>query len=75
MRHPVVNTQLLRQARAALDEEAAQRPERHAKPKPQPQPQQEAAAGRLVSLASRARAVAVRVLAVRRLLRPRTEPR
>ena len=73
MRHSVVNTQLLRQARAALDEEAAQRPERQAKP--QPQPQQEAARGRLVSLARRARALAVRALAVRRLLSPRTEPR
>jgi hypothetical protein len=71
MRHSVVNTQLLRQARAALDEEAAQRPVRQAKP----QPRQEAARGRLVSLARRARALAVRALAVRRLLSPRTEPR
>jgi hypothetical protein len=75
MRHPVVNAQLLRQARAALDEEAARQPERRAKPKPQPQPQQEAAARRLVSLARRARALAVRVVAVRHLLRPRTDPR
>jgi hypothetical protein len=72
MRHSVVNTQLLRQARAALDEEAAQRPERRAKPQPQPQ---QAASGRLVSLARRAGALAVRAFAVRRLLSPRTEPR
>jgi hypothetical protein len=71
MRHSVVNTQLLRQARAALDEEAAQRPEPQAKP----QPQQEAARGRLVTLERRPRALAARALAVRRLLRPRTEPR
>jgi hypothetical protein len=73
MRHSVVNTRLLRQARATLDEEAARRPGRQAEP--QPQPPQEAARGRLVALARRARALAVRAFAVRRLLRPRTEPR
>ena len=37
MRHSVVTTKLVRQARAALDEEAAQRPVRN----PEPQPPQE----------------------------------
>ena len=71
MRHSVVTTKLVRQARAALDDEAAQRPARKAKP----QPPQEPRRSQLVSVARRARALAVRVLAARRHLRPRTEPR
>jgi hypothetical protein len=69
MRHSVVTTKLVRQARAALDDEAAQRPARKAKP----QPPQERPRSRLVSVARRA--LAVRVLAARRHLSPRTEPR
>jgi hypothetical protein len=63
MRHYVVTTQLLRQARNALDDEAAQVSEGQARPKPASRP--EAAGGRLVAVARRARAVAVRVLAAR----------
>lgn len=61
MRHSVVTTQLLRQARNALDDEVAQAPERHAEPKPEPRPE----VARLASVARRARALAVRVLAAR----------
>jgi hypothetical protein len=63
MRHYVVTTQLLRQASNALDDEVAQAPERHAEPRPEPRPQ--VAGGRLVAVARRARALAVRVLAAR----------
>jgi hypothetical protein len=63
MRHSVVTTQLLRQARNAVEEEIAQAPERRAEPKPEPWP--EVASGRPVSVAQRARALAVRVLAAR----------
>lgn len=70
MRHSVVTTKLARQARAALDEEAARRPVRN----PEPQPPQEPPRSRLVSAARRARALAVRVLR-RPRLSPRTEPR
>jgi hypothetical protein len=63
MRHYVVTTQLLRQARTALDDEAGQAPVRQAEPKPQPRP--EATSSRLVSVARRARALAVRALAAR----------
>jgi hypothetical protein len=61
MRHALVTTQLARQARAVLDDEAARRPVRKA----EPQPPQEAPRSRLVSVARRARALAVRVLAAR----------
>ena len=71
MRHSVVTTQLLRQARAALDDEASQRPARQA----EPQPPQEATSSRLVSVARRARALASRALAARATGDPRTEPR
>jgi hypothetical protein len=63
MRHSVVTTQLLRQARTALHDEARQAPGRQVEPKSEPRP--EAASGRLVSVARRARALAVRVLAAR----------
>jgi hypothetical protein len=63
MRHSAVTTQLLRQARNALDDEVAQAPERHAVPRPELRPQ--VASGRLVAVARRARALAVRVLAAR----------
>jgi hypothetical protein len=63
MRHSVVTTQLLRQASNAVDDEVAQAPERPAEPKPEPRPQ--VASGRLVAVARRARARAVRVLAAR----------
>jgi hypothetical protein len=63
MRHSVVTTHLLRQARSALDDEVARAPERHAEPEPEPRP--EVAGGRLVSVARRARALAVQVLAAR----------
>jgi hypothetical protein len=63
MRHSVVTTQLLRQARNARDDEVAQAPERQAKPKSEPRPEVER--GRLVAVARRARALAVRVLAAR----------
>jgi len=62
MRHSVVTTQLLRQARAALDDEASQRPARQAEPQP---PQDTTTSSRLVSVARRARALAVRALAAR----------
>jgi len=62
MRHSVVTTQLLRQARAALDDEASQRPARQAEPQP---PQDATTSSRLVSIARRARALAVRTLAAR----------
>jgi hypothetical protein len=65
MRHSVVTTQLLRQARTTLDDEVARAPERRAEPKPESQPRPEVASGRLVSVARRARALAVRVLAAR----------
>jgi hypothetical protein len=61
MRHYVITTQLLRQAQAALDDEAGQAPVRQAKPEPRP----EARSSRLVSVARRARALAVRVRAAR----------
>jgi hypothetical protein len=61
MRHSVVTTQLVRQARAALDDEAAQRPARQAKPQPRP----EATSSGLVLVARRAHALAVRALAAR----------
>jgi hypothetical protein len=70
MRHSVVTTKLVRQARAALDEEAARRPVRN----PEPQPPQEPLRGRLVSVARRVRAPAARALR-RPRLSPRTEPR
>jgi hypothetical protein len=63
MRHSAVTTQLLRQARNAVDDELAQATERQPEPKPEPRP--EAASGRLVAVARRACAVAVRVLAAR----------
>jgi hypothetical protein len=67
MRHSAVTTQLLRQARNALDDEVAQAPERQAEPKPStPKPRPEVASGRLVAVARRARALAVRVLAAAR---------
>ena len=71
MRHYVVTTQLLRQARAALDDEADQRPVKEAKP----QPRQEATSSRLVSVARRARALAAWALAARATGDPRMEPR
>jgi hypothetical protein len=61
MRHQVVTTQLLRQARAALDDEADQAPVRQAEPEPRP----EAKRSRLVSVARRARALALRARAAR----------
>jgi hypothetical protein len=61
MRHYVVTTQLLRQARTALDDEAGQAPGRQAEPEPRP----EAQSSRLVSVARRARALAVRTRAAR----------
>jgi hypothetical protein len=61
MRSSVVTTKLARQARAALDEEAARRPVRN----PEPQPRQAPPRSRLVSVARRAQALAVRVLAPR----------
>jgi hypothetical protein len=70
MRHSVVTTKLVRQARAALDEEAARRPVRN----PEPQPPQEPPRRRLASVARRARALAVRALR-RPRLSPRTQPR
>jgi hypothetical protein len=57
MRHSVVTTQLLRQARTALDEEARQAPVRQAEPEPPP----EAKRSPLVSVARRARALALAV--------------
>jgi hypothetical protein len=60
MRHSLVTTQLLRQARAALDDEAAQRPVRRADPEPQPEP-----TSRLVTVARRARSLAARALTAR----------
>ena len=71
MRHSVVTTKLVRQARAALDEEAAQRPVRN----PEPQPPQAPPRSRLASVARRLRALAARTLRRPRPLRPRTEPR
>jgi len=71
MRHALVTTQLLRQARTALDDEAGQRPVKKA----EPQPPQEATSSRLVSVARRARALAARALAARATGDPRTEPR
>jgi hypothetical protein len=59
MRHSAVTAQLLRLARNAVDDELAQATER------QPEPRPEAASGRLVAVARRARALAVRVLAAR----------
>jgi hypothetical protein len=59
MRHSAVTTQLLRQARNAVDDELAQATER------QPAPRPEAASGPLVAVARRARTLAVRVLAAR----------
>jgi hypothetical protein len=61
MRHYVVATQLLRQARAALDDEADQRPVRQA----DPEPQTESKSSRLVTVACRARNLAARVLTAR----------
>jgi hypothetical protein len=61
MRHSVVTTGLVRQARAALDDEAAKRPVRHAKQPPAPK----APSGRVASVARRARALAARALAAR----------
>jgi hypothetical protein len=63
MRHSAVTTQLLRQARTALDDEVAQESERQAEPRPEPRPQ--VASGRLVAVARRARALAVRMVAAR----------
>jgi hypothetical protein len=71
MRHSVVTTKLARQARAALDDEAARRPVRN----PQPQPPQQPPRSRPASVAHRARDLATRVLRRPRLLRPRPEPR
>jgi hypothetical protein len=65
MRHSAVTTQLLRQARNALDDEVAQAPERDAEPKSKSKPRPEVAGGRLVAVARRVRALAVRVLAAR----------
>jgi len=64
MRHSVVTTQLVRRARAALDDEAAQRPVRQAE-QAEPRQPQAATSSRLVSVASRVRALAVRALAAR----------
>jgi hypothetical protein len=61
MRHPVVAAQLLRKARASLDDEADRRPARQAEPEPRP----EATGGRLVSVARRARALAARARTAR----------
>ena len=71
MRHSVVTTKLARQARAALDDEAARRPVRN----PEPQPPQQPPRSRLASVARRVRALAARVLRRPRQLSPRTEPR
>jgi hypothetical protein len=62
MRHSVVTTRLVREARAALDDEAAKRPVRQ---KAEPRPPREAPSGRLVSVARRVRALAARALAAR----------
>ena len=70
MRNSVVTTKLVRQARAALDEEAARRPVRN----PEPQPPREPRRSRLASVASRVRALAARALR-RPRLSPGTEPR
>ena len=59
MRHYVVATQLLRQARAALDDEADPRPARQA----DPEPQTESGSSRLVT--RRARNLAARALTAR----------
>jgi hypothetical protein len=61
MRHSVVNTKMLRKARASLDDEASQRPARPAEPELRP----EATRSRLVSVARRARALAARALTAR----------
>jgi len=61
MRHYVVATQLLRQARAALDDEADPRPARQA----DPEPQTESRSSRLVTVARRARNLAASALTAR----------
>ena len=63
MRHSVVTTQLVRQARAALEDEANERLVRKADPQPRPQTSR---SSRLASVARRARALAV--LAARTLV-------
>jgi hypothetical protein len=62
MRHAATNVGMLRQARAALEDEAASRPA--AQPEPQPQPELQPATSRLAAiarrLAHRARTLAAR---------------
>jgi hypothetical protein len=62
MRHAATNVGMLRQARAALEDEAASRPV--ARPEPQPEPQPQPTTSRLAAiarrLAHRARALAAR---------------
>jgi hypothetical protein len=62
MRHAATNVGMLRQARAALEDEAASRPA--ARPEPQPQPELQPANSRLAAiarrLAHRARTLAAR---------------
>jgi hypothetical protein len=64
MRHAATNVGMLRQARAALEDEAARRPVARPEPQPEPQPQPQPTTSRLAAvarrLAHRARALAAR---------------
>jgi hypothetical protein len=64
MRHAATNVGMLRQARAALEDEAASRPAARPEPQPESQPEPQPATSRLAAiarrLAHRARTLAAR---------------
>jgi hypothetical protein len=60
MRHAATNVGMLRQARAALEDEAASRPVAQPEPQPEPQPTTSRLAAVARRLAYRARALAAR---------------
>jgi hypothetical protein len=60
MRHAATNVGMLRQARAALEDEAASRPVVQPEPQPEPQPTTSRLAAVARRLAHRARALAAR---------------
>ena len=60
MRHAATNVGMLRQARAALEDEAASRPVAQPEPQPEPQPTTSRLAAIARRLAHRARTLAAR---------------
>jgi hypothetical protein len=60
MRHAATNVGMLRQARAALEDEAASRPVAQPEPQPEPRPTTSRLAAVARRLAHRARALAAR---------------